>query len=87
MGAKFGLETDELVDLVEELRGRGLLDSLALLHFHVGSQITAIRGLKEAAQEAGRLYVELVRLGAPLRTRLRAPLRTRPFRILRSSTG
>jgi arginine decarboxylase len=67
MGSKFGLETDELVDLVEELRRRDRLSSLALLHFHMGSQITAIRGLKEATQEAGRLYGELVRLGAPLR--------------------
>jgi arginine decarboxylase len=67
MGSKFGLETDELVDLVEELRRRGRLESLVLLHFHVGSQITGIGGLKEAAQEAGRLYVELSKLGAPLR--------------------
>ncbi|MGQ0722338.1 MAG: biosynthetic arginine decarboxylase [Candidatus Eiseniibacteriota bacterium] len=67
MGSKFGLETDELVALVEELRRRNLLDSLVLLHFHIGSQITAISGLKEAVQEAGRLYGELVRLGAPLR--------------------
>lgn len=67
MGAKFGLETDELVDLVEELRRHGLLESLTLLHFHVGSQISGIRGIKEATQEAARLYVELVQLGAPLR--------------------
>ncbi|NNE44006.1 MAG: biosynthetic arginine decarboxylase [Gemmatimonadetes bacterium] len=66
LGSKFGLESDELVDLVERLREAGQLDSLVLLHFHIGSQVTDIRGLKEAAQEAGRVFGELVKLGAPL---------------------
>ena len=67
MGSKFGLDPAELLDVVEKLRERGTLESLELLHFHLGSQITAIRGLKDASQEAARVYVELVRLGAPLR--------------------
>ncbi len=37
-----------------------------LLHFHLGSQISAIRAVKDALREAGRFYVELVKLGAPL---------------------
>jgi len=67
LGSKFGLDPEELVDVVEELDRRGLLDTLELLHFHVGSQVTAIRGLKDSVQEAARVYVELRDLGAPVR--------------------
>jgi arginine decarboxylase len=54
------------VDVVELLRAKNMLDSLVLLHFHIGSQITGIRGLKDAVQEAARVFVELAKLGAPL---------------------
>ncbi len=43
-----------------------LLDRLELLHFHLGSQISSIRNVKEALREAGRTYCELAKLGAPL---------------------
>jgi arginine decarboxylase len=66
-GSKFGLDPEELVDVVDELTRRGMLGTLELLHFHVGSQVTAIRGLKDAVQEAARVYVELHQLGAQLR--------------------
>jgi arginine decarboxylase len=39
---------------------------LKLLHFHMGSQVTNIRKIKEAMNEASRVYVELVRAGAGL---------------------
>jgi len=42
------------------------LDSLELLHFHCGSQVTDIHALKLALKEASQFYVELVRLGAPM---------------------
>jgi arginine decarboxylase len=67
LGSKFGLDPEELVRVVDLLEQRDLLHTLELLHFHVGSQITAIRGLKDAVQEAARVYVELRQLGAPLR--------------------
>ena len=66
-GSKFGLGPEEIVRVVEKLRHRGMLDSLELLHFHIGSQITAIRSLRDALIEAGRMFVELTRMGAPLR--------------------
>ena len=44
-----------------------LLDCFELLHFHLGSQISAIRAVKNALREAGRFYVELCKLGAPLK--------------------
>src|SRR5262249_7069387 len=43
-----------------------MLDRLVCLHFHVGSQITAIRAVKDALREAVRIFVDLYRMGAPL---------------------
>jgi arginine decarboxylase len=51
---------------VEALRAADLLGDLRLLHFHVGSQINDIAVLKDALQEAGQIYVELTKLGAPM---------------------
>ncbi|MEB3350874.1 MAG: biosynthetic arginine decarboxylase, partial [Cyanobacteriota bacterium] len=64
--AKFGLSIPELLATVEALRRAGLLADLRLLHFHIGSQISDIAVLKDALQEAGQIYVEMVRLGAPM---------------------
>jgi arginine decarboxylase len=64
--AKFGLAIPDLLTTVERLRENGLLDDLRLLHFHIGSQINDIAVLKDALQEAGQIYVELTRLGAPM---------------------
>jgi len=64
--AKFGLSSEEVIEVVERLRSEDSLDLLQLLHFHLGSQISAIRSLKDALLEATRFYVELTALGAPL---------------------
>jgi arginine decarboxylase len=64
--AKFGLSIPDLLATVEALRQADLLDDLRLLHFHIGSQINDIAVLKDALQEAGQIYVELTRLGAPM---------------------
>ena len=64
--AKFGLAIPEIVTLVEKLQAADMLDCLELLHFHIGSQISAIRILKAALREACQIYVELVQLGAPM---------------------
>lgn len=65
--SKFGLSSREMLEAMSFLRERGLLDSFELLHFHLGSQISAIRSIKNAIREAGRFFVELSRAGAPLR--------------------
>jgi arginine decarboxylase len=65
--SKFGLTTAEIVATVEKLRALGMLDCLQLLHFHIGSQITNIRAVKDALREASRIYVELHALGAHMR--------------------
>jgi arginine decarboxylase len=65
--SKFGLTTAEIVETVERLRALEMLDCLQLLHFHIGSQITNIRAVKDALREASRIFVELHRLGANMR--------------------
>jgi arginine decarboxylase len=65
--SKFGLNAGEMVTAVERLRSEGMLDCLQLLHFHIGSQITAIRAIKDALREASRIFVELSSLGANMR--------------------
>lgn len=65
--SKFGLTASEMVKGVECLRAEGLLNSLELLHFHIGSQITALRAIKDSLIEASRIYVELAGLGAGMK--------------------
>ncbi|MFN7924145.1 MAG: biosynthetic arginine decarboxylase [Bryobacteraceae bacterium] len=64
--SKFGLTVSEALRALEQLKARGMGDSMELLHFHLGSQITNIRQVKNAVTEAARIYVELRRLGAGL---------------------
>jgi len=65
--SKFGLSATDMVRAVDFLRGEGRLDQFQLLHFHLGSQISSIRSLKEGIREAAWTYVNLVRMGAGLR--------------------
>lgn len=62
--AKFGLTIPEIIQTVEQLKAADMLDCLQLLHFHIGSQISAISVIKDALREASQIYVELVKLGA-----------------------
>ena len=64
--AKFGLSIGDLVQAVQILKQNQMLDSLRLLHFHIGSQISSISVIKGALREAGRLYTELIKMGAPM---------------------
>lgn len=57
--AKFGLTVSEIVTAVDFLRERGKLDCVRLLHFHNGSQLTAISSLKVGLREAAQVYVQL----------------------------
>ncbi len=65
--AKFGLTVPEIIMAVDLLREADLLSELQLLHFHIGSQISSIKVLKDALREAGRVYVELSLLGADMK--------------------
>lgn len=61
--SKFGLNTAQLVKLIDRLRESGRLEILKLLHFHLGSQIPDIRYIKGGLQEIARFYVELRQMG------------------------
>jgi arginine decarboxylase len=65
--SKFGLSTREVVEAINFLRQNDLLHCFELMHFHLGSQISAIRAVKNALREAGRFFVEVVKMGAPLK--------------------
>ena len=65
--SKFGLTLTEMLRGVEMLEQAGMLKCLELTHFHLGSQITNIRMIKDALAEASRIYTELAKLGAGLR--------------------
>jgi arginine decarboxylase len=64
--AKFGLTTPELLHAVQVLRQEGLTESFKLLHFHIGSQITDIKTVKDATKEAARIYSKLQKMGLKL---------------------
>ena len=59
--AKFGLTIAEVVSCMDQLESAGALASLRLLHFHIGSQLTAIGSLRSALKEATQVYVQLRR--------------------------
>lgn len=62
----FGLNTNELVAVIDTLRDANFLHCFQLLHFHLGSQIPNIRSIRAGVLEACRYYIELVGEGAPL---------------------
>ena len=65
--SKFGLSGRDLLNAIDYLREHQLLDCFELLHFHLGSQISSIRSVKDALREAAQIYVNLVKMGASLR--------------------
>lgn len=65
--SKFGLTAVEIVEGVELLRKEGMLDSLELLHYHIGSQVPNIQSIKSSLKEGARFYAELFKMGAGLK--------------------
>ena len=61
--SKFGLTPSELLDALNRLDEVGLHDSVRLIHFHIGSQITKIRRIQSALTEAGQYYANLRKMG------------------------
>lgn len=64
--AKFGLTTSEIIQCVRLLRENKKEQYLKLLHFHIGSQITDIKRVKNAMKEAARVYSKIHQLGLPV---------------------
>lgn len=61
--SKFGLNSSELLEALEFLEKNRMMDCLKLIHFHIGSQITKIRRIKNALREAMQFFVQLQKLG------------------------
>ena len=64
--AKFGLTISEIINAARFLEGEGFGHCLQLLHFHIGSQLTDIRAVKEAINEGALIYAEMHHLGFQL---------------------
>lgn len=61
--SKFGLTSSEVLEALDLLERNNLRESLRLVHFHIGSQVTKIRRIKIALREASEFYVQLHKLG------------------------
>jgi len=66
--SKFGLTASQVLAVVTQLREAQALDSLQLVHFHLGSQIANIRDIQRGLRECARFYQSLIELGAPVDT-------------------
>lgn len=64
--SKFGLNSSELLEALDILEKNKICDCLKLIHFHIGSQITKIRRIKNALREATQFYVQLSKMGFEL---------------------
>ncbi|AEP31437.1 biosynthetic arginine decarboxylase [Brumicola nitratireducens] len=64
--AKFGLTIPEIINAAKLLEKEGMAHTLKLLHFHIGSQLTDIRAIKDAVNESARIYAELHKMGFAL---------------------
>ncbi|MBU1109574.1 MAG: biosynthetic arginine decarboxylase [Candidatus Riflebacteria bacterium] len=64
--SKFGLTPIELIEAVDMMKEEDMIDSIKLIHCHLGSQITNIRKIKRGLKEAAQFYVQLHKLGCNL---------------------
>ena len=62
----FGMNSDQLLRVVDRLREEGLLHCLKLQHSHLGSQVPDVIDVRRAVAEACRYFVALTAEGAPL---------------------
>lgn len=66
--SKFGLNAEQVLDLIKHLKAENFLDCLQLMHCHLGSQIANIHDIRNGMKEVARYYIELRQLGAPIGT-------------------
>src|SRR5258706_8563592 len=61
-----GLTTTEILEVIRRLEEAGRIDMLKLLHFHIGSQLTDIKRIKNAMKEAARVYAKVYQMKVPV---------------------
>lgn len=66
--SKFGLNAEQVLEVVERLKENNSIDCLQLMHCHLGSQIANIHDIRHCMQEVARYYVQLRRLNVPITT-------------------
>ncbi|HYP52498.1 MAG TPA: biosynthetic arginine decarboxylase [Pyrinomonadaceae bacterium] len=64
--AKFGLTTTEVLEVIRRLNESDRVSMLRLLHFHIGSQLTDIKRIKNAMKEAARVYAKIHQMKVPI---------------------
>ncbi|HVG34385.1 MAG TPA: biosynthetic arginine decarboxylase [Pyrinomonadaceae bacterium] len=64
--AKFGLTTTEILEVIGRMQESKQIDMLRLLHFHIGSQLTDIKRIKNAMKEAARVYAKVRQMKVPI---------------------
>lgn len=64
--AKFGLTTTEILEVIRRLQEADQVERLRLLHFHIGSQLTDIKRIKNAMKEAARVYAKIYQMKVPI---------------------
>ena len=57
------MNSSELLEALDILEKNKMKDCLRLIHFHIGSQVTKIRRIKNALREASQFYVQLHNMG------------------------
>ena len=62
----FGLSTNALLNVIEQLKQANMLHCLQMLHSHLGSQIPNIRNIRSGVLEACQFYRGLIAEGAPM---------------------
>ncbi|MFK7815129.1 MAG: biosynthetic arginine decarboxylase [Gammaproteobacteria bacterium] len=64
--SKFGLTSNEVLSLVNQLRENNVLPWMKMLHFHMGSQIPSLQDIQLGMQEGMHYFSELVKQGLNL---------------------
>ena len=65
--SKFGLSACQVLEVIERLKKINRIDTLELLHFHMGSQVPNLRDIQQSMKECARYYAEFHRIGANIR--------------------
>lgn len=62
----FGLNSLQLLEVIDLLKDADMIDCLQMLHFHLGSQLPSIHNIRQGVQEACRYYISMIDEGAPM---------------------